>query len=214
MGTVTARRSGSAPPRRDGRPPGARDAGGRAPGSAAAIVRTLGSLDAQTSDRWSLTVLSGGVTPGGCAPRSSDRRRPAKPGARIHVVDGRRRGRMTCRAVELLRRGLDTQDGDGVALVFPGDVWAGDAVAQLSAALTTGMSSTRTRTRWGADGVHRAPRLKPDFSPDFLLSSAYVGRPVAIGTDPGARPPSFGRVRTGGTRARMRSCMPPGRRLR
>ncbi len=32
-----------------------------------------------------------------------------------------------------------------------------------------------------ADGLYGAPRLKPDYSPDFLLSSNYIGRPLAIG---------------------------------
>jgi GT2 family glycosyltransferase len=145
---------------------------------APAIVRTLESLDAQTSDLWSLTVLSAASRLADvCALlRSSASRRTRRRIRIVGVEDG-------VPAVELLRTGLDTQDGDGVALVFPGDVWAGDAVAQLSTALTTRNVVYADEDTVGADGVHRAPRLKPDFSPDFLLSSAYVGRPVAIGTD-------------------------------
>ena len=40
-------------------------------------------------------------------------------------------------------------------------------------------------------GTHHAPRFKPDFSPDFLLSSAYVGRPLAIGPEVAANLPPF-----------------------
>jgi GT2 family glycosyltransferase len=32
-------------------------------------------------------------------------------------------------------------------------------------------------------GEHVDPRLKPAYSPDFLLSSSYIGRPVAIGSE-------------------------------
>ena len=40
-----------------------------------------------------------------------------------------------------------------------------------------------TRTSCTADGTWTAPRLKPDFSPEFLLTSAYIGRPLAMGAD-------------------------------
>jgi GT2 family glycosyltransferase len=37
--------------------------------------------------------------------------------------------------------------------------------------------------RLGDDGLHRAPALKPGWSPDLLLSCPYLGRPVAVRTD-------------------------------
>jgi GT2 family glycosyltransferase len=39
------------------------------------------------------------------------------------------------------------------------------------------------------DGVHVSPRLKPDYSPDLLLSSAYIGAPLAVGSSIGDRLP-------------------------
>jgi GT2 family glycosyltransferase len=43
--------------------------------------------------------------------------------------------------------------------------------------------------RVNAAAQHFAPRLKPDYSPDFLLSSAYIGRPIAIGPEVARRLP-------------------------
>jgi GT2 family glycosyltransferase len=49
--------------------------------------------------------------------------------------------------------------------------------------------------RIDAGGLHCDPRLKPGYSPDFLLATAYVGRPLAFrtqllrGFDPVAREP-------------------------
>ncbi len=59
--------------------------------------------------------------------------------------------------------------------------------------------------RIDADGRHCDPRLKPGYSPDFLLASAYVGRPLAFraqlldGFDPVAD-----ELRAVGTRVRAR----------
>jgi GT2 family glycosyltransferase len=65
--------------------------------------------------------------------------------------------------------------------LFPGDVWAPDAVALLSATLTPTGVVYADEDVLQADGTWGAPRLKPQFSPDFLLSSAYIGRPLAMG---------------------------------
>ena len=67
------------------------------------------------------------------------------------------------------------------ALLFPGDAWAPDAVALLSAALTPTNVVYADEDEELADGTWTAPRFKPDFSPEFLLSGAYVGRPLALG---------------------------------
>ncbi len=73
-------------------------------------------------------------------------------------------------------------DGHPVAVIFPGDVWAPDAVALLGAAVTPMGVVYADEDQLMADGTYGTPRLKPDFSPDFLLSSAYIGRPLAIGS--------------------------------
>ena len=85
------------------------------------------------------------------------------------------------RAAGLLDLALADRAGSPVALVFPGDEWAPDAVALLGTALTPdAIAYADEDVR--ADGVtYAGPRLKPDWSPDFQLSSGYVGRPVALG---------------------------------
>ena len=80
---------------------------------------------------------------------------------------------------ELLQLGLAADVGPAVALIFDGDVWAADTVALLSGGLRDHDVVYTDEDRIDADGHHVDPRLKPAYSPDFLLSSAYVGRPVA-----------------------------------
>ncbi len=140
------------------------------------IVHTLESLGAQTSDRWSLTAVSveSRLQEVSAVLRSSTSRRGRRRVRSIAAAEG-------ASAADLLRRGIDAHGGDGVALIFPGDVWAPDAVALLSTALTPMGVVYADEDELRADGTHATPRLKPDFSPDFLLSSSYVGRPLAIG---------------------------------
>lgn len=144
---------------------------------APAIVRTLQSLGAQTSDRWSLTTVSveSRLQDVRAALRTSSSRRTRRRLRSIAAVEG-------SSLADLLGRGIDAVSADGIALVFPGDVWAPDAVARLTTALTPMGVVYADEDELRADGTHAAPRLKPDFSPDFLLSSAYVGRPLAIGS--------------------------------
>ena len=82
---------------------------------------------------------------------------------------------------ELLGIGIEAGRGLPRALIFPGDVWAPDAVALLSASLTPTSVVYADEDEVAADGTWVAPRFKPDFSPEFLLSSAYIGRPLAMG---------------------------------
>ncbi len=66
--------------------------------------------------------------------------------------------------------------------LFPGDVWAPDAVALLWRSLSpTGVAYADDDVR-SADGTYRWPHLKPDYSPDLLLASSYIGAPFAIGS--------------------------------
>jgi O-antigen biosynthesis protein len=84
---------------------------------------------------------------------------------------------------ELLGIGLEASRGLPRALLFPGDVWPPDAAALLSTSLTPTSVVYADEDVVTADGAWRAPRLKPDFSPEFLLTSAYIGRPLAMGAD-------------------------------
>ena len=86
---------------------------------------------------------------------------PARPGRSLPPPG--RPGR------ELLRAGLAAHRGDNVALVFPGDVWAPDAVALLSAALTPTGVVYADEDRLAPDG---APRLHRASSPATRPSSS------------------------------------------
>jgi GT2 family glycosyltransferase len=144
----------------------------------AAVGRTLRSLSAQTSGGWSLTVVSAG-------PLLNEL------GALLHTCVSRRDRRRIRTVVgaddsgpeDLLSLGVAVHHGDPVALIFPGDVWAPDATALLSAALTPTGVVYADEDRLLNDGTYGRPRLKPDFSPDFLLASSYIGRPLAIGSE-------------------------------
>jgi GT2 family glycosyltransferase len=127
----------------------------------------LDSLAAQTDSGWTLTV----VEP---EPWSGASRRLA--GRRVTIVtspEGAGPG-------DLLRLGLPAEEDDAVVLIFPGDVWAPGAVARLRAALRARGVAYADQDRVDAEGQHVSPELKPDYSPDFLLTSAYVGRPLAF----------------------------------
>jgi GT2 family glycosyltransferase len=83
----------------------------------------------------------------------------------------------------MLETGLRAGEGSAVALLFPGDVWAPDAVAQLSAALGPDGVAYADQDVLAGDGRHIRPQLKPAYSPEFLLSASYIGRPIAFGSD-------------------------------
>jgi len=140
-----------------------------------AVRRTLLSLRRQRGG-WSLTVAA------------SEDRLPElqrlvrdcislRHRRRVRVLDAGRSGSDG----DLLRFAMDTGRGLPRALLLPGDVWAPDASALLSAALTPTNVVYADEDALAADGTPTAPRLKPDFSPEFLLTSSYVGRPLAMG---------------------------------
>lgn len=141
----------------------------------AAVRRTLESVRRQRGG-WSLTVVT-----------AEDRLPQIR--ALVHAATAlrdRRRTRLVgaggsgCER-DLLGVGIEASRGLPRALLFPGDVWAPDAVARLSAALTPTSVVYADEDELQADGTWAGPRLKPDYSPEFLLTSAYVGRPLAMG---------------------------------
>jgi GT2 family glycosyltransferase len=77
---------------------------------------------------------------------------------------------------------LAANTGAPVALLFPGDIWAPDAVAQLASALSPLGVVYADEDSVTAGGAYVDPRLKPSYSAEFLLSSAYIGRPLVIGS--------------------------------
>jgi GT2 family glycosyltransferase len=104
---------------------------------------------------------------------------------------------------DLLGIGIEASRGLPRALLFPGDVWSPDAVARLSAALTPTNVVYADEDEQLDDGAWVAPQLKPDFSPEFLLSNAYIGRPLAMGADVGDHLP---RLMASGGRALEHEC--------
>jgi O-antigen biosynthesis protein len=141
----------------------------------AAVLRTLQSVRRQRGG-WSLTVVA-----------AEDRAPEIR--SLVHsatALRDRRRVRLVAAGGagserDLLGVGIEASRGLPRALLFPGDVWAPDAVALLSASLTPTNVVYADEDELEADGTWGAPRFKPDFSPEFLLSSAYVGRPLAMG---------------------------------
>ena len=141
----------------------------------AGVRRTLESLRRQRGG-WSLTVMTTEdrlpeiqkLVHAGTSLR--DRRR-----VRVLSAEGSRSER------DLLEIGIASCRGLPRALIFPGDAWAPDAAALLNAALTPTNVVYADEDALLADGTPTAPRLKPAFSPEFLLTSAYVGRPLAMG---------------------------------
>jgi GT2 family glycosyltransferase len=141
-------------------------------------VRTLHALQNQTTNRWTLTVVvqntwqtafTALLSVSGIQ-RTSQR-------VRVECVDD------TAPPAHMLGRGLTANAGTNVSLLFPGDVWAPDAVAQLASSLSARTVVYADEDIIATTGDHVDPRLKPVYSPDFLLSSSYMGRPLAIGSD-------------------------------
>jgi O-antigen biosynthesis protein len=141
-----------------------------------AVRWSVSGLRVQTSPRWSLTV-------------AVDSARAAEIDAVVRHGLGRRRRRRArvvgapagTPAAGLLDLALAERAGAPVALIFPGDVWAPDAVNLLGSALTMDGVAYADEDLLAGDGSYAAARLKPGWSPAFLHSSGYVGRPLAVG---------------------------------
>ncbi len=144
----------------------------------AAIRRTLRSVRRQQGSRWSLTVVTRDdrIDELRATVRGSTSFRD-RPRIRLIGAGGR------CSVRELLGIGIEAGRGLPRALIFPGDVWARDTVTQLAGALTPTSVVYADEDQLLADGSYGAPKLKPAFSPEFLLSSAYIGRPIAMGAE-------------------------------
>ncbi|MGH9099775.1 MAG: glycosyltransferase, partial [Acidimicrobiales bacterium] len=79
---------------------------------------------------------------------------------------------------------LEESASPAVTFVDPGDELSPDAVARLSAALIDADVAYADEDRFGPDGLASTPVLKPDWSPELLLSWSYLGRPVALRVAP------------------------------
>jgi GT2 family glycosyltransferase len=144
----------------------------------AAVRRTLQSVRRQRGSPWSLTLVTAedGLSELEHLVRASTSWRDRRD-RRVRLIGAK--GPSAQR--DLLGIGIEAGRGLARALIFPGDLWARDTIALLSAALTPTAVVYADEDEAGADGSAVAPRLKPEFSPEFLLSSAYIGRPLALG---------------------------------
>jgi GT2 family glycosyltransferase len=140
-------------------------------------VQTLHALALQTTAHWTLTVV---------VRNSWQTAFTALLGVSgLHRTSQRVRVESTddsAAPAHMLSRGLAANAGAPVALLFPGDVWAPDAVGQLASSLSPLGVVYADEDVVTAAGAYADPRLKPSYSPEFLLSSSYIGRPLAIGS--------------------------------
>ena len=140
-------------------------------------VRSLHALQRQTSTNWMLTVVleSSWQTAFTALLGVSGLQRTSQR-VRVEIApDGSPPSHM-------LHLGLGANSGSNVSLLFPGDVWAPDTVAQLASALSPTSVVYADEDAITPQGEHVDPRLKPAYSPEFLLSSSYMGRPLAVGS--------------------------------
>jgi hypothetical protein len=140
-------------------------------------VRTLHALQQQTTSRWALTVVL----------RSSWQTAFTALLAVSGLQRTSQRVRVECvgddsTPDQMLRLGVAANGGAHLSLLFPGDVWAPDAVAQLISSLSARTVVYADEDSVGPEGEPVEPRLKPAYSPEFLLTSSYTGRPLAIGS--------------------------------
>jgi GT2 family glycosyltransferase len=143
-------------------------------GDLGGLRRTLRTLRRQTDPEWSLTIAVRAPSARRCrllvwslGPRLA---------RRTQIVTGPAQAS----ARDILRLGASANGSAPIALVFPGDRWAPDAVSLLADALLDHDAVYADEDRIDAGGLHYEPRLKPRYSPDFLVTSGYVGRPLAF----------------------------------
>jgi GT2 family glycosyltransferase len=140
-------------------------------------VQTLHALQQQTTPHWTLTVVLQNTwqTAFTALLGVSGLQRTSQR-VRVECHDD------SAAPAQMLSIGLAANAGTSIAFLFPGDVWAPDAVAQLAAALSPLGVVYADEDSVTAAGAYVDPRLKPAYSPEFLLSSSYIGRPLAVGS--------------------------------
>jgi GT2 family glycosyltransferase len=140
-------------------------------------VQTLHALQQQTTPHWALTVVvrNSWQTAFTALLGVSGLHRTSQR-VRVECTDD------SAAPAHMLSRGLTANVGAAVALLFPGDIWAPDAVAQLASSLSPLGVVYADEDSVTAAGAYVDPRLKPAYSPEFLLSSSYIGRPLAVGS--------------------------------
>ncbi|MGH8982035.1 MAG: glycosyltransferase, partial [Acidimicrobiales bacterium] len=139
------------------------------------LRRTLRAMGGQRSARWHLYVTVLGAAGSDVSGTLSDELAELEPGIATVLVRPARTDPAVATALAL--EGISCP-----ACVFleVGDVLTPDAVGLLSAALVDADVAYGDEDRIGDDGRPDAPALKPDWSPELLLSWRYTGKPVAF----------------------------------
>lgn len=148
-------------------------------GDRGALRRCVRALRAQSERSWRLSVAvvggSGRAGRGAAGRRPRLRGRAGEPGqVSVRAFPG---GTGIPEALGALLQGVVTP---AVALLDLSDRLEPDAVALLAGALRHADLAYADEDEVDPDGRLWRPRLKPGWSPDLLLSTPYLGRPLAV----------------------------------
>jgi GT2 family glycosyltransferase len=137
------------------------------------LRRSVASLRGQTDPRWRLLVIGGALRPDALAAEGG--------GADDRVVTIPSRGGET--VADAINRAVNALDADFMAFLRQGDVLHPEALFRVGRCLveTPGIDLVYSDADCvDADGRHVRPFFKPDWSPDLLLSTNYVGQLCVI----------------------------------
>ncbi len=152
------------------------------------IDTTLSSLDSQTTSAWH-AVVAGSLTK---APESdhevAESRYLDHPKVSlVQLADlphGGTQEQLTpvhkTAVPAILSAALTVCDLDAVTVLSPGDVLSKDAIQLLAGALSDSDLAYADEDAVDPAGRYVDPVLKPDWSPDLLMSTPYIGRPYVL----------------------------------
>jgi O-antigen biosynthesis protein len=140
-----------------------------------ALRRTVRSVAGQTTDKWALTLA---VVGGGDPENEASLARVLEdlPVGRSAVVELP----AETRAADAGAAAFAASDAPAIALIDPGDELAPDATAILAGALDGADIAYADEDHLGIGDDPTDPALKPDWSPELLLSTPYLGRPLVL----------------------------------
>ena len=133
-------------------------------------VLTLRSLHEQTDTNWKLwAALPEAQHPNFASLLGAAGMHAASSNVEVLAVPG---PVVASQMLDTALRGVTESD---IALIFPGDVWAPDAVSTMASQLTPTAVVYADEDRMDAVGSHSSPRLKPGYSPEFLYTRRTRG---------------------------------------
>ncbi len=141
----------------------------------AALHRTVRSVAVQATDGWTLALaVVGDIDP--AADADLARALDDVPAGRSVVIELP----PETRVADAAAAAFAASDAPAVALLDPGDELAPDATAILVGALAGADVAYADEDRLGTGDGPTDPALKPDWSPELLLSTPYLGRPLVL----------------------------------